>query len=179
MPRGVYLLGVGLALVALALALTDWALCPRPGVTAENVQRIRLGMTVHQVELLLGRPADSGRIVGGPIVSRTGGRLWHMAGCPKEYKDWTHPSGGGISEGFGNDGRVTGYIAYGKWIDLPSALIPSPVCAPGSAGYRDGNRSAVSGTHAMGGLREVTGAGLKARPAGGAWRHWAIRTGAK
>ena len=28
MPRRVYLLGVGLALVALALAVTDWALRP-------------------------------------------------------------------------------------------------------------------------------------------------------
>ena len=35
MPRRVYLLGVGLALVALALVITDWALTPpfEPGVT--------------------------------------------------------------------------------------------------------------------------------------------------
>ena len=33
MPRRVYLLGVGLALVALALAVTDWALSLQPGVT--------------------------------------------------------------------------------------------------------------------------------------------------
>jgi hypothetical protein len=31
MPRLVYLLGLGLGLVALGLALTDWALSLRPG----------------------------------------------------------------------------------------------------------------------------------------------------
>ena len=36
MPRRVYLLGVGLALVALALAFTDWALSLRPGVAAAH-----------------------------------------------------------------------------------------------------------------------------------------------
>jgi hypothetical protein len=42
MPRRVYLLGVGLALVALAFALTD-ALLWEPGVTAATVGRIRRG----------------------------------------------------------------------------------------------------------------------------------------
>ena len=36
MSRRVYLLGVGLALVALGLALTDWALSLQPGVTEAN-----------------------------------------------------------------------------------------------------------------------------------------------
>jgi hypothetical protein len=54
MSRRVYLLGVGLALVALALAFTDWALSLRPGVTESNVRRIRPGMTLEQVESILG-----------------------------------------------------------------------------------------------------------------------------
>ena len=54
MSRRVYLLGVGLALVALALAFTDWALSLRPGVTEANVRRIREGMTMKEVELILG-----------------------------------------------------------------------------------------------------------------------------
>ena len=58
MPRGVYLLGVGLALVALALAFTDWALSLQPGVTEANVRRIRAGMTSWQVEAILGEPTE-------------------------------------------------------------------------------------------------------------------------
>jgi hypothetical protein len=55
MPRLVYLLGVGLALVALALAFTDWAL--RSRVTEANARRIRAGLTLAEVEALLGGPA--------------------------------------------------------------------------------------------------------------------------
>jgi hypothetical protein len=56
MSRRVYLLGVGLALVALALALADWALKPPPGVTEANARRVRRGMSMWQVEALLGKP---------------------------------------------------------------------------------------------------------------------------
>jgi len=54
MSRRVYLLDMGLALVALALAVTDWALSLRPGVTEANVKRIRPGMTLAEVEGILG-----------------------------------------------------------------------------------------------------------------------------
>jgi hypothetical protein len=57
MSGRVYLLGVGLALVAGALAFTDWALSLQPGVTEANVRRIRPGMTRVQVEALLGPPS--------------------------------------------------------------------------------------------------------------------------
>ena len=44
MSRRIYLLGVGLALVALALAFTDWALSFQPGVTeAGGPSAFRLG----------------------------------------------------------------------------------------------------------------------------------------
>jgi hypothetical protein len=59
MSRRVYLLGIGLALVALALAVTDWALSLQPGVTEANVRRIRLGMTLEQVEAILGPPTKA------------------------------------------------------------------------------------------------------------------------
>jgi hypothetical protein len=65
MPRLVYLAGVGLVLVALAFAVTDRALSLLPGVTEAHVKRIRPGMTLAQVEEILGglagltaRPAD-------------------------------------------------------------------------------------------------------------------------
>jgi hypothetical protein len=54
MSRRVFLLGIGIALVALALAFTDWALSLRPGVTEANVKRIRPGMTLKEVESILG-----------------------------------------------------------------------------------------------------------------------------
>src|SRR5262245_43866406 len=54
MSRRVYLLGVGLALVALLLAVTDGALGPSPGVTEANFRRIRPGMTFDEVDAILG-----------------------------------------------------------------------------------------------------------------------------
>src|SRR5262245_32083334 len=56
MPRRVYLLGVGLALVALALAITDAVMGPSPGVTEANVRRIRVGMGMKEVAARLGGP---------------------------------------------------------------------------------------------------------------------------
>jgi hypothetical protein len=53
MSGRVYLLGVGVALVALAFLLTD-ALVWEPGVTEANVRRIRPGMSLDQVEAILG-----------------------------------------------------------------------------------------------------------------------------
>jgi hypothetical protein len=58
MSRRVYLLGVGLALVALAFVVTD-ALLWEPGPTEANFNRIRVGMTLAEVERLLGPPSDS------------------------------------------------------------------------------------------------------------------------
>src|SRR5437868_2415316 len=58
MPRWVFLLGVGLLLVAGAFVVTDAALAPTPGVTGENCDRIRKGMTLANVEAILGGPAS-------------------------------------------------------------------------------------------------------------------------
>jgi hypothetical protein len=66
MNRRVYLLGVGLALVALALAFTDWALSLRPGITEANVRRIRVGMTLGEVGALLGGRATK-EITANPL----------------------------------------------------------------------------------------------------------------
>jgi hypothetical protein len=59
MPRGVYLVGVGLALVALAFASMQAALESRtPGATWANAQRIRPGMSRGEVERILGGPGE-------------------------------------------------------------------------------------------------------------------------
>src|SRR5262245_66059249 len=65
MPRLVYLLGVGLLLVAGALALTHELLGAWPGVNERNVRRIKEGMTVPEVEAILGGPRGRGSSVGG------------------------------------------------------------------------------------------------------------------
>ena len=74
MSRGVYLLGVGIVLLAGAFLLTDRLLW-RPGVTEANVRRIRPGMSVQEVEGLLGGPANTTRRAG---CSRGPAHSWHV-----------------------------------------------------------------------------------------------------
>ena len=64
MSRGVFLLGVGVAVVALAFAMTDWAIGTMsvPGVMEAKVRRIKPRMTFAEVEAILGGP---GRFLGG------------------------------------------------------------------------------------------------------------------
>jgi hypothetical protein len=78
MPRRVYLLGVGLALVALALAFTDWALSLKPGLTEANARRVRPGMTLGEVEALLGGPADTAQ-----RADKCGGDWLREWRCPR------------------------------------------------------------------------------------------------
>jgi hypothetical protein len=80
MPRLVYLSGVGLALVALAFAVTDAALGPRPGVTEANVRRIKPGMLKGEVEAILGGP--------GQWMGMDGKTSWKW-----DYYDWSGPAG--------------------------------------------------------------------------------------
>jgi hypothetical protein len=58
MSRRAYLWAVGVALVAGALLLTDWLLWT-PGLTEDNVRRIKPGMTLAEVEEMLGGPAPT------------------------------------------------------------------------------------------------------------------------
>jgi hypothetical protein len=64
MNRGVFRLGLALAMMALAFVLVHHLLAPPPGVTAANVRRLWPGMPVHEVEAFLGKPGlgvlDSG-----------------------------------------------------------------------------------------------------------------------
>src|SRR5262245_10422255 len=74
--------GVGLALVALALAVTDWALSLQPGVTEANVKRIRPGMSLEEVERIFGRASDFKLAcpVGGNLFERPWFRNWYGIG---------------------------------------------------------------------------------------------------
>ncbi len=81
MSRRVFLLGLGLALVALGLAFTDWALTPpqAPGITEANARRLRPGMTLEQARVILGKPGNciTGRI--GLSIRRPETWLWISA----------------------------------------------------------------------------------------------------
>ena len=58
MSRRVYLLGLGLALVALAFCVIDGVFGPPPGITEANARRLRQGMTLAEVEAVFGCPAN-------------------------------------------------------------------------------------------------------------------------
>jgi hypothetical protein len=108
MSRRVYLLGVGLALVALALAVTDWALSLQPGVTEANLKRIRPGMTLAEVETLLGS-----RPVGEEDLYEVVRRDIHHCCLPAGWyarhawrRHWRGPAGVAVID-FGLDGTLT------------------------------------------------------------------------
>ncbi len=76
MSRRMYVLGVALTLVALALAVTDWALSLQPGVTERNVNRVREGMSVSEVEALMGKP----HVPGVSMLVKGSGRVrWYTS----------------------------------------------------------------------------------------------------
>jgi hypothetical protein len=54
MSRQVYRLGVGLALVGVALAFTDRVISLRPRVTEAKIHRIQVGMTLREIRAILG-----------------------------------------------------------------------------------------------------------------------------
>jgi hypothetical protein len=54
MARSVFLLGLGIAAVGVAFGLLDLVIGPTPGVTEANVRRLRAGMSIEDVEAILG-----------------------------------------------------------------------------------------------------------------------------
>jgi hypothetical protein len=61
MNKHIYVAGVALFVVTVAFLLTDW-LVWQPGVTEANVRPIRPGMTLREVEAILGRPGNDTQI---------------------------------------------------------------------------------------------------------------------
>src|SRR5262245_34396305 len=85
MPRLVYLLGVGLLLGGGALALTHELLGPWRGVNVCDVRRMKPGMTMPEVEAVL----------GGPPTKRTD-IVWGRGWSPKDrsaFLRWSGQSG--------------------------------------------------------------------------------------
>jgi hypothetical protein len=66
-------IGVALCLVVLALGVMVRLLGPTPGITEENVGRIRAGMTMEEVEAILGREPDGWVTMG----KRRLAAVWH------------------------------------------------------------------------------------------------------
>jgi hypothetical protein len=80
MPRTIFLLGVGIVLVAAAFVVTHEVVGPKPGPTAANARRIKVGMQLHEVEAILGGPG------------RATGSYTSPAGCGMLY-NWDGPDG--------------------------------------------------------------------------------------
>jgi hypothetical protein len=77
MPRSRRFLFLSLAAIAVGVAVGMWLLWPRTVITPDNASRIRQGITIAEVEAILGGPerdestgplehADSGNMLTGP-----------------------------------------------------------------------------------------------------------------
>ena len=93
MSRRVYLLGVVIALLALGLAFTELALSFQAGVTEANVRRIRAGMTLTEVEAILGGPGELWTTTFDTTIDQhnvviTRDRLWSQRGGPMKAYVW-------------------------------------------------------------------------------------------
>jgi hypothetical protein len=87
MPRRVYLLGLAVVLVGGALTLTHELLGPWQGVNERNARRIKRGMTMSEVETLLGGP-------GAKVAEAQFGRrflLYHWEGAEGVVAVWFEP----------------------------------------------------------------------------------------
>ena len=124
MPRRAYLLCfAGLALVVGALLLTDHLLW-QPGLSEENVKRIQPGMTLKQVEALLGGPATGTVDMRPADPTEERGYRW--------LRRWK-AEGAAVDVQFTADGLVAAAGVGGD-----RSLARSPACAPGWAGERKG-----------------------------------------
>lgn len=107
MSKRVFLLGVGILLVGFAFAATDQYLAALPGVTERNVQRIQPGMSLEEVEALLGRPADSLYLLGpGPTWDGKCGTC--MEARMRRVRQWSQADGSVQVQFTVHDDRVTG-----------------------------------------------------------------------
>jgi hypothetical protein len=86
MSRRVYVSGIVFIVLALAFLLTDSLLSRAlSGVTASNVQRIRVGSTLAEVQALLGGPANEERL---PSPYDRGGLQIGMSSGVRPLNPW-------------------------------------------------------------------------------------------
>jgi hypothetical protein len=76
---------IGLIVLTPFAALVGWWLMPEPCVTAANCERVGAGMTLEQVEEILGA-SDEGFIGGDPVGAfgesgYEGVKIWQGGGC--------------------------------------------------------------------------------------------------
>jgi hypothetical protein len=121
MSRRALLWLAGVVLVVGALFLTDWLLW-QPGLTEDNARRLRPGMTLAEVEALLGGPAADSFEMPPDYRAFRWQREWRKGGTSVVVQ-------------FFPDGRVMAAGARGG----PSQA-PSHGCGRGWAGERLGSR---------------------------------------
>lgn len=114
-PRFTYLLGLGIVLIGLAFAVTDWAMGPKPGVTEANCRRIQEGMTKAEVEAILGGPGQWCTKGGGLV----GGVSWQSS-----VVTWKGPHGTAFVT-FGSIGYDVPQVV--EVVDFQRAAGPSPL----------------------------------------------------
>ncbi|MCI0455854.1 MAG: outer membrane protein assembly factor BamE [Gemmataceae bacterium] len=129
MKRDVYLLGIGIALVACAFVLTDHLLRPRPAITQASWERIRPGMSLRQVEDILGAPPGNYTRQCVLLDLYGGGLFMKLDGLGRgTFKEWV-----------GDQGAVqilvdpTGRVVWGRFV---------PGCGAGSGMRYTGSASA-------------------------------------
>ncbi len=94
-----YFISAGIMAASLGLALVILAVLPSgPGVTKTNFSRIEKGMTLEEVEAVLGRAAD-GEHVPIPVISAP-------IPCPPTLPEWVSSDGSRVIVEF-SDGLVT------------------------------------------------------------------------
>jgi hypothetical protein len=104
------LLLLGLAAVLVLLGVGVLALWPRrPAITRANAEKIQMGMTLAEVEELLGGPARNESNMPDNFINDA--FEFHDCARPFEDKRWASPAYVVIVE-FDDSGRVTGHFIF-------------------------------------------------------------------
>lgn len=115
MSKNAFLFGLALAVLGIALALTHELLGPWPGVNERNVGRIREGMSLREVEAILG-----------------GRGRWHGRAGSLRYAQTTYVwqgTGGLAVVFFGERHGQPPVVTFSAYRPVAGACAPSPLRA--------------------------------------------------
>jgi hypothetical protein len=119
--------GITACVLLLAFGLTKRLLGPAPGITQENSQRVRAGMTYQEVEAIFGGPPQKATDVFPPRGMFRGNPVPQLAGKDGvALLDWAGEHGRAcvvIQNGRVENVLWTGWDEEGRWTD---ALLPQP-----------------------------------------------------